>query len=219
MIYILLTLIVLTTFAESISINDNIPQWFILKEGNFKKIDLIHLNKFNFCYTGNFKLQYHNSTHCLTEIYNEEDCKTLKSSNFYEGINVFDEKKYIQENSYYYLAYYNITGCTKDPIQYVLYTKEHCNYIAVETNNEPILQYSYLEPKDKDIKYCTLNPNDQGYDATKCTEEMKKDNHCQILKTNTCEDYSQWFINYDKLDNGIHPMTLLVVFGVLMLFL
>lgn len=127
------------------------------------------------------------------------------------------KKKYINENSYYYLTYYDDNSCNII-IQYVLYTKEHCFLEGFESVEDP-MHYSYLEPKDKDIKYCTLNPNDQGYDATKCTEEMKKDNHCQIFKTNKCEDYSQWFINYDKLDNGIHPMTLLLVFGVLMLFL
>lgn len=213
MIYILLSLLVLTTFAENISINDNnIPQWFLVKESNIKKLDLDILIKFNVCFSGNYIQKYHNETHCLVELYTDENCKISSGITYWEGQNIFNINNYVKEHSYISHIYYSDEQCDI-PIQYFLYTKEHCNY-EVNLNTAKSF-YSWFDIQGNTIKYCNIEEN-----TNTCTEEMKKDDHCQILKTDVCDEYkSQWFINYDKLDNGIHPMTLLLVFGVLMLFL
>lgn len=215
MIYILLTLIVLTTFAENISINDNnIPQWFLVKQGNFAKYDKEVISKFGLCTpdSPSYILKYHNVTHCLVETYSDTNCVTLLGTTYYwKGQNIEDVDTYIRENGYYSITSYSDPQCNT-PIQYFVYTKEHCNY-EVNFNTGEIL-YSWFDIQGNKLKYCNIDNT-----VTSCTEEMKQNEHCQLYDIEQCKDYSKIFINYDKLDNSIPPMSLLVVFSVLMLFL
>ncbi len=211
MIYILIVLQILNVFADTKSTT---PQWFLIKEGNFAKYDKEVIVKFGLCTPGtpSYIQKYHNATHCLVELYSDTNCITLSGTTYYwKGQNIEDIDTYIRENGYYSMIHYSDTQCNT-PTQYFLYTKEHCNYEVDINTGEP--HYSWLDIQDNKLKYCNIDSI-----VTSCTEEMKQDDHCSLYDTEQCKDYYQLFINYEKFDNGIPPLKLLVVFSILMLFL
>lgn len=209
MIYIL---IVLQFLGVSAKTKSTIPQWFLIKQGNVATLDLDVLAKFDICFSGNYKQKFHNVTHCLVEVYNEEGCKTLSGTTYYwKGQNIEDIDTYVEEHSYISHVFYEDYQCNT-PIQYFLYTKEHCNYESDLNTGRNF--YSWYDIQGNKIKYCNIEENTDN-----CTEEMKKDNHCYFIDTEQCKNTQQWFINFKKFDNGIPPLRLLVVFGILMLFL
>ena len=62
-----------------------------------------------------------------------------------------------------------------------------------------------------------------GYNPNECTNEIKNGIHfsyengkCQLIDS---VDSAIYYINYDKLDNSVQPMALLLIFGLVIIFL
>ena len=216
-------LVFLICISKIYAKSNSSPQWFIIRDEIYLNFDVLEIRKVDVCIKG-LKFKSFNSTHSLYEVYNENDCLTLEREKYIKGEYINNINDYIKEKAYYYIERYSNENCNSEPIEYALFTKEHCNiYFGVNSTNQVEILPEYIEEKNSRFEMYLLFSSQSGYNPNECTDEIKNGIHfsyengkCQLIDS---IDSAIYYINYDKFDNSIQPMALLLIFGLVMLFL
>ena len=222
MIYILVILQILSVFSESISTTK--PQWFIIRQNTYLEEDALEPQHMNICSAGVMFKEY-NTTHALYEVYNDSICTTIQTTKYVKGDFITDINDYLSKNAYYYVERYDTGDCSKEIGSYLVLPKEHCQKVQVfHVNVGWEINPQYWSYEDKIIKGCSIWATDPNYDAEKCTDKILEDKYCSTVENGKCRNLgstnsAKYFVNYEKFDNGIDPLRLVLFFGILMLFL
>ena len=201
MIYIFLLLNLLPEILAS--------NWFLLKDD----LDVKTLTIMDTC-VRTTKYTSFNSTHILSHKYNENGCRTEKSTEYKEGKVITEEEKndYIKSNGYYYGEI--SLSCNEEPAQLYVITKQGCNkFKTSDGKSEAPIYYTHSDNYVIKCSYPTLN----DIKSDTCTSDLME--RCEKYKDGVCVSNNvvanTWYINYEK--NNCMALGIILLFGWLLL--
>ena len=192
--------------------------WFIIKAGDLLKVDAQYAYREGFCY-GNFKLTNIRDTKAYLTQYKDANCGCgstceVSGEGDLDGERVSDPYKKAEEY-YFHQVGYSDDECTQEESVHVFMPNECCNVIIPNDGRATVpVYYSY---SGNVISACAWSEDDPRYDPEKCGTEVPTCN--SGVRVGMCRNGLRYYVNYEKFENGVRPMMVMVLFALLVVFL